>query len=52
MAKVIRCQCGFIARGDTPEAAADAIEAHMLTDHPQLSGQVSRDDLEAMAEEA
>jgi hypothetical protein len=52
MAKVIRCQCGFLARGETPEDAADSIEAHLRDDHPELGGRVSRDDLLAMAEEA
>jgi hypothetical protein len=52
MAKVIRCQCGFLARGDAPEDAADMIEAHLRADHPELSGRVRREDLLAMAEEA
>jgi hypothetical protein len=52
MAKVIRCQCGFLAHGETPDDAADAIEAHLRTDHPQLDGRVRREDLRAMAEEA
>jgi hypothetical protein len=52
MPKVIRCQCGFIGRGATPAEAAMAIEAHVRADHPQLVGNVRREDLEAMAEEA
>jgi hypothetical protein len=52
MAKVIRCQCGFLASGETPDDAADAIEAHLRTDHPELAGRVRRDDLLAMTEEA
>jgi hypothetical protein len=52
MAKVIRCQCGFLAQGETPDDAADAIEVHLRSDHPELAGQVRRDDLCAMAEEA
>jgi hypothetical protein len=52
MAKVIRCPCGFLCRGETPEDAADVLEAHLASDHPQLAGEVSRDDLLAMAEEA
>ena len=52
MAKVIRCQCGFMARGEDVEQAASVIEDHMRTDHPELVGKVSRDDLVAMAEEA
>jgi predicted small metal-binding protein len=52
MAKVIRCQCGFLGRGKTVEEAATAIEVHMRSDHPELVGKVTRDDLTAMAEEA
>jgi predicted small metal-binding protein len=52
MAKVIRCQCGFMGRGDDVEDAAAAIEAHMRSDHPELVGKVTREDLVAMAEEA
>ncbi len=52
MAKVIRCQCGFLGRGETVEEAATVIEAHMRSDHPELVGEVTREDLIAMAEEA
>jgi hypothetical protein len=52
MAKVIRCQCGFLGRGETAEEAVTAIEAHMRSDHPELVGKVTRQDLIAMAEEA
>jgi predicted small metal-binding protein len=52
MAKVIRCQCGFLAHGETVEEVATVIEQHMRSDHPELVGQVTREDLIAMAEEA
>ena len=39
-------------RGETVETAASAIEEHMRSDHPELVGKVTRDDLVAMAEEA
>ena len=52
MAKVIRCQCGFLGQGETVEGAAAVIEVHMRTDHPALVGKVTREDLVAMAEEA
>jgi predicted small metal-binding protein len=52
MAKVIRCECGFLGRGNTVDEAASAIEAHMRDDHPELVGKVTRADLIAMAEEA
>jgi predicted small metal-binding protein len=52
MAKVIRCQCGFFGHGETVEEAASEVEAHMRSDHPELVGKVTREDLIAMAEEA
>lgn len=52
MAKVIRCQCGFLAKGETVEEAAASIEEHMRSDHPELVGKVTRNDLFAMAEDA
>jgi predicted small metal-binding protein len=52
MAKVIRCQCGFLGRGESVEEAVTVIEAHMRSDHPELVGKVTREDLIAMAEEA
>ena len=52
MAKIIRCQCGFLGRGETADEAATVIEAHMREDHPELVGKVTREDLIAMAEEA
>ncbi len=52
MAKVIRCQCGFLGRGETVREAAAVIEVHLRSDHPELVGKVTRDDLIAMAEEA
>jgi predicted small metal-binding protein len=45
MAKLIRCECGFIARGDSDEAVIGAIRDHMGADHPALLGTVSREDL-------
>ena len=37
MAKVIRCQCGFLGHGETVEEAATAIEAHMRSTIPSWS---------------
>jgi hypothetical protein len=52
MAKVIRCQCGFLGRGETVDEAASVVEEHMRSDHPELAGKVTREDLIGMAEEA
>jgi len=45
MAKVINCECGFVASGATDDEVVDAIRAHMATDHPELLSSVDRQDL-------
>jgi predicted small metal-binding protein len=45
MARLINCECGFVARGDTDDEVIDSIRDHMRSDHPALLDSVSRDDL-------
>ncbi|GAA4047153.1 MULTISPECIES: DUF1059 domain-containing protein [Arthrobacter] len=45
MAKLIRCECGFVVRGDTDEEVIGAIRGHIASDHPALLRAVSREDL-------
>ena len=45
MSRIIRCECGYIARGDSDEEVITAIRAHMGTDHPALLETVEREDL-------
>jgi predicted small metal-binding protein len=45
MTRLIRCECGFVARGDTDDEVIDEIRAHMRTDHPALLDRVDRSDL-------
>jgi predicted small metal-binding protein len=45
MARLIRCECGFVARGDDDDAVITVIRGHMATDHPALLDRVGRDDL-------
>jgi len=45
MAKLIRCECGFIARGDSDGQVVTIIRDHLATDHPALLGTVSQEDL-------
>ena len=52
MAKVINCECGYTVRGDTDEELLSQARAHIESDHPDMVGQVSDDDLLGMAEEA
>ena len=45
MAKLIRCECGFVAQGNSDDQVVWVIRGHMATDHPALLDTVSREDL-------
>ena len=52
MAKLINCECGQVVRGETDDELVANAEAHVNRDHPELVGQLSREDILGMAEEA
>lgn len=52
MAKLIRCECGFIAHSETDDGVVAAIEAHMRTDHPDVLASVDRQDIYGWIEQA
>ena len=45
MMKLIRCECGYVARGDSDDQVVGVIRGHMATDHPALLTSVSDQDL-------
>lgn len=45
MARTIRCECGYVAQGDTDEEVIAAIRDHLATDHPALLDTIGQDDL-------
>lgn len=45
MARIIRCECGFVARGSTDDEVISTIRGHMGTDHPALLESVDQNDL-------
>jgi predicted small metal-binding protein len=45
MAKLIRCECGYVARGDSDDQVVGLIREHMTSDHPAVLASVSREDL-------
>ena len=51
MARIINCECGYVARAGTDDDVIALIQDHMRTDHPDLVGKVSRDDLEGWIQE-
>jgi predicted small metal-binding protein len=51
MAKVINCECGFVARGNSDDEVVEVIRGHMASDHPELLASVDRQDLYGWIEE-
>jgi predicted small metal-binding protein len=49
-AKVINCECGQVVRGETDDELIANVEEHVRSDHPELVGKMSREDIIAMAE--
>ena len=50
MARLIRCECGFVARGETDDEVVDNIRDHMREDHPALLDTVAVDELRGWIE--
>jgi predicted small metal-binding protein len=51
MTKIINCECGYVARGETEDEVVELIQDHMREDHPDLLEKVSREDLVGWIEE-
>ena len=43
--KLIRCECGYVARGVSDDQVVGMIRGHMASDHPALLETVSQQDL-------
>jgi predicted small metal-binding protein len=50
MAQLIRCQCGFVARGDSEDGVIMTIRDHMREDHPALLESVATEELRGWIE--
>ncbi len=50
MSRQIKCECGFVARGDTDEDVVAQIEGHIRSDHPELAQSLSRDEIATWVE--
>ena len=45
MAKMINCECGFVARADSDDEVVGIIRAHMTADHPEVLASIDPQDL-------
>lgn len=50
MARLIKCECGYIARGETDDEVITKVRGHLESDHPQLAATVRRQDIESWIE--
>jgi predicted small metal-binding protein len=51
MARLINCECGYVARGESDDSVIELIREHMRSDHPELLEKVTREDLQGWIEE-
>jgi predicted small metal-binding protein len=52
LAKQIRCECGYVARGESEDEVVQRIREHLRSDHPDLLERVSDENLRGWIEEA
>lgn len=50
MSRQIKCECGFVARGETDDEVVVQIERHLRSDHPDLAPALSRDEIASWVE--
>ncbi len=51
MAKLINCECGMTVRGENDEELLDRAMEHVREQHPDMLGNVTREQLLAPSEE-
>ena len=50
MSRQIKCECGFVARGETDDEVVALIEGHIRNDHPELVETLTRDEIASWVE--
>jgi predicted small metal-binding protein len=51
MAKVLRCECGYLVTGSTDEEFIENARAHMRDAHPDMVDKIAVADILSMAQE-
>jgi predicted small metal-binding protein len=49
--KQIECVCGYVVKGEDDDELWQRAQDHMRSDHPDLAGKLTREDILAQAEE-
>jgi predicted small metal-binding protein len=50
MSRQIKCECGFVARGESDDEVVVQIERHVRSDHPELVDSLSRVEIASWVE--
>jgi predicted small metal-binding protein len=50
MTRQIKCECGYVARGESDDEVVDQIDDHIRSDHPELVEALSRDEIAGWVE--
>jgi len=50
MTHQIKCECGYVARGDSAAEVVAEIQEHIRTDHPELAENIDADDIRSWIE--
>ena len=50
MSRQIKCECGFVARGETDDDVVIQIEDHIRSAHPELAKTLTRDEIAGWVE--
>jgi predicted small metal-binding protein len=50
MSRQIKCECGFVARGETDDEVVTRIQSHIRADHPELVDTLTRDEIASWVE--
>jgi predicted small metal-binding protein len=51
MTLVVHCECGADVSGETEDEVVSAVESHVQENHPDMAGEMNRDQILAMAHE-
>jgi predicted small metal-binding protein len=50
MAKLVKCECGYVARGESDDEVVATIRDHIRADHPDLEARVTDDQIRSWIE--
>jgi predicted small metal-binding protein len=50
MARQVKCECGYIGRGETDEEVVETIRDHIRADHPELADEITEEQIRSWIE--